>query len=454
MRVWNLNRATRKCGSVSLRYLGLYLVLSSLAINLTIPALKRPSIVSNLKSSRSSNLVADFEFRHYLSACVIVRESSDILGEFLVRNYLAGVDHFFIYGDDSDPSEVQRLKILFQAFNGIVTYLEHGRQAPSDEEDPENYVQMRMYRHCVQKFGMSSKWVTLIDSDEFFETSSSSFFDHSEDRKLHHAFLHDVLKSHEMTPVLCVRWKTALTNGRIQPLKQGETIHESFPNTCKTRENNSKKLALRKMILQPRFVDLERTPKQDVAIHKGFRFSGPMKKLHCKWGLLHGMEPPIHLIHYWSRDLCSFLKKIRRGRPRKGVPMRNLSDLLIRESACVEERGKWYKKARVEAEKRLLLQLPVFPERKSPLGGLNSAIGNQNSSIFRFSEQRMSRLISEIAMGSLFSNEAYCENRESVACASSKKRNYSKWPFPWVEYITSSKSMANEDRFFTSNKIK
>lgn len=407
------------------------------------------SVAAELRYSRISDVVREPHFQYFLSACVIVRESSDLMGEFLVRNHAAGVDHFFIYGDDDDPSEMSRLQIIFNALQGVVTYIPHGRAAPTDKENPDNYVQMRMYRHCLQEFGPLSKWVALIDTDEFFETSSLPFSYRAAPSRLHRTFLHDVLSAHEMIPVLCVRWKTALTNGRLHPPRQGETLRNSFSQTCRSQVNNKEKLALRKMILQPHFVDMEASPKLDVAIHKGFSFKGDMKKLHCKWGLVHEVEPPIYLIHYWSRDLSSYLRKIHRGRPRRNVPVRNLGDLFLRESLCNLEENVRQLRVIAEHEQKIIEKLPFFPPSQEGLASPDLAIGNQTNSPFTFCKKRVSRLISEISAGNHFSNVAYCDHRESDACSKFHTVNHMSWPFPWAEYITNSDPMENEDGLFT-----
>lgn len=406
------------------------------------------SIIAELRRARVSDVVLDPQFQHFLSACVIVRESSDLIGEFLIMNYAAGVDHFFIYDDDDDPVEKARIRKIFTALNGLVTYIPNGREAPTDDENP-NYVQMRMYRHCLQEFGHRSKWVSLIDTDEFFDTFSLRFSLEPGRKISRRAFLHDVLSAHDIVPILCVRWKTALTNGRLQFPKQGETLSDLFPRTCKVQVNNKEKLALRKMILQPHFVDMKHSPKLDVAIHKGFSFTGQMKKLKCKSGLLHDLEPPIYLIHYWSRDLSSYLRKIRRGRPRRNSPPRNLGDLFLRESMCNLETNAGSSQVRTAYLRRLIRSLPFFPPSQELLAPAELAVGiNYSNSSILLNKKRLSRLITEISFGKDFANGAYCKNRESEACSLHKRENYLSWPFPWAEYLTNFNELQNEDNLF------
>ncbi len=124
--------------------------------------------VERLLSQRRSRSSPTKYSKYTVSVCVVVRESSSILPEFIVRNYISGVDHFFIYGDDNNGEELSRAKRIATVFQRIVTYLPQGRNFPKDEEDPEHYVQMRIYRHCLATFGSQTHWMAFIDSDEFF----------------------------------------------------------------------------------------------------------------------------------------------------------------------------------------------------------------------------------------------------------------------------------------------
>ncbi|CAN8071090.1 unnamed protein product [Agarophyton chilense] len=303
--------------------------------------------------------------------------------EFLIRNYGAGVDHFYIYGDDGDnPEEMKRMLQILKWLDGLVTYIPHGRAAPEDVEDPKSYVQMRMYRHCLQKFGASSKWMTFIDTDEFFETHALQQIEIDPSKRYKRAFLHDILEKYDFLPVLCVRWKSSLTNGRIVPPKFGESLHDLFPRTCRILVGDNGHLSARKTILQPRYVDLNLSPRYDEGIHKGFIFRGPGLRTNvtCKAHLGKKLEPPIHLVHYWSRDLSSFLRKIRRGRPRETVPTRTLYDLFERESMCEAEHMSSSADIRHEHISALLRSFPVSYKSTVDPASPEMAMGYNQSS--------------------------------------------------------------------------
>lgn len=413
---------------------------------------RESALFHQLKRERISDAIFEPNFDYYLSACVIVRESSDIIGEFLVRNFAAGVDHFFIYGDDNDNEEISRLKTMFSKLQGLVTYVQDGRNAPEDEEDMDKYVQMRMYRHCLQSFGNTSKWMALIDTDEFFETSGLHFRNVPSVEMGQRAFMHEILSQYEMLPIVCPRWKTSLTNGRLYPLDWGETLHDVFPNTCTLSLNNTEKLSFRKSILQPAFLDYNRSPKADIAIHKGFYFTGEKSELLCKKGLGNMLAPPIYLIHYWSRDVFSYLKKIRRGRPRKNVPPRNLADLFHRENACISERTAGSQDVRNDFIRKFVKELPFYAVKSNEIANAQEAIGDvlHNMHNYSFCEHHVAKFISNMKGGKRFSNANYCMLRDSVACRHFKGESRLSWPFPWTEYLSNCNGEDEDDSFFVA----
>lgn len=439
------------------------LILSILSI-FTVATLLRQSNVTSvgmeMAEARLSSVILEPEFDFFLSACVIVRQSSDTIAEFIVRNFMAGVDHFYVYGDDADdPAEVVRLRKIFSAFHGIVTYINNGRDAPLDEEEPGNYVQMRMYRHCLEEFGSMSKWMTFIDSDEFFETYSLPAIETDPLKDSRRAFIHDILSSHEAFRVLCVRWRSALTNGRMLPPQKGELLHDMFPETCKISQVDNGKLAYKKTILQTKFVNLKETPKLDVAIHKGFSFRGPHlhSNLNCKADLGKHLEPAMHLVHYWSRDLTSYLRKIKRGRPRKTVPARTLKDLFFREEICDPDGVRSSSSIRYEEVKKFLYKVPFIADVKMTLPSVEALLGvgtektledQKKGEHVQLCQENVEIMLNALSEGREFANAKYCYARNSTACSVLEEGKPLRWPFPWAEYLTNCDAGMKNEEFF------
>jgi hypothetical protein len=91
----------------------------------------------------------------YLSVCLIAKDENSYLQEWLDYHILLGVEHFWIYDNES---VVPLSETLAEYINkGWVTVnIIKGRS-----------MQMFAYDHCIQTYGQYSKWIGFIDTDEF-----------------------------------------------------------------------------------------------------------------------------------------------------------------------------------------------------------------------------------------------------------------------------------------------
>lgn len=367
-----------------------------------------------------------------------------------MRNYLAGIDHFYIYGDDSSDEEQTRTNSVITNFSPLVTYLPRGRLLPVDAENSTNYVQMRVYRHCLSTFGPTTHWMAFIDADEMFETDILAQLQPIRRLRGAHAFMHDVLEAHERFPVLCIRWRTVLTNGRIQPAKREMPLLDAHAVSCEPVINNTIKLSLRKTILQPRFVNLTATPRLDVALHKGFKMNRPLHKFNCLWGTGATLTPPIYLAHYWSRSLYEYVQKIARGRPRKGVPARALLDLVKREQVCTPDPN-----TVIDSSRKAVVR--GFGDVFAKVGNTpidTDAARDYLESLEKTDDaelcvQRIRTLVGKMVDGYTLSTPLYCEqNGASKACGKSEGGDKFGWPFVWSEFLQICDGDIDEDRLF------
>ena len=91
----------------------------------------------------------------YLSLCLICKDENDYLSEWLDYHILMGVDRFYIYDNESQVSLRETLK----------EYIERDWVVVMDI--PGRGVQLYAYDHCLQTFGMYTRWMGFIDTDEF-----------------------------------------------------------------------------------------------------------------------------------------------------------------------------------------------------------------------------------------------------------------------------------------------
>lgn len=90
---------------------------------------------------------------NYLSVCIISKDENKYLKEFVEYHKLIGVEHFFIYDNESKVSMRETLR----EYSDCVTVIDF----------PGKHQQMPSYTHCLNNFGNTSKWIAFIDTDEF-----------------------------------------------------------------------------------------------------------------------------------------------------------------------------------------------------------------------------------------------------------------------------------------------
>lgn len=95
--------------------------------------------------------------KYYLSACCILKDEDPFIIEWLVYHSLIGVEHFFIYDNESaNPLSKNPLVQKF-ALQGKITLM----------DVPGKTMQIPAYMHCLQKYGPMTKWLAYLDLDEF-----------------------------------------------------------------------------------------------------------------------------------------------------------------------------------------------------------------------------------------------------------------------------------------------
>lgn len=108
----------------------------------------------------------DEKFEYELSICMIFNDEAPYLKEWIEYHLLVGVQHFYLCNHNSQDNFREVLAPYIE--KGIVD-LEEIYDASS--KDPlVNFigsVQMPYYNRCIEKTKGKSRWIALIDSDEF-----------------------------------------------------------------------------------------------------------------------------------------------------------------------------------------------------------------------------------------------------------------------------------------------
>ena len=94
-------------------------------------------------------------FLYDLSVVAIMKNEAPYVKEWLDYHILAGVDHFYIYDNESPDNLKEILKPYINA--GIVTYIFY----------PGKAMQQPAYNDAIQKFRFFCRYMAFVDGDEF-----------------------------------------------------------------------------------------------------------------------------------------------------------------------------------------------------------------------------------------------------------------------------------------------
>lgn len=93
--------------------------------------------------------------KHRISLCLIFKNEAPFLKEWIDYHRTIGVDHFYLYNNNSTDDYKLVLKPYID--NSIVTLIDY----------PGNHVQMKAYKHCFENFSTETNWIGFFDTDEF-----------------------------------------------------------------------------------------------------------------------------------------------------------------------------------------------------------------------------------------------------------------------------------------------
>ncbi|MEA2154219.1 MAG: hypothetical protein QOE11_359 [Solirubrobacteraceae bacterium] len=128
----------------------------------------------------------------YLSIGAIFRDEGEYLREWIDFHLGVGVEHFYLYDNDS-ADEPETLLAPYVAAGLVTLY-----QAPGP------VAQMRAYAHCAAAHAGASRWIAFVDVDEFLFAPEPD------------ADLRDVLAAYEAHPALVVNWVSFGSSGHIE----------------------------------------------------------------------------------------------------------------------------------------------------------------------------------------------------------------------------------------------
>lgn len=137
----------------------------------------------------------------YLSVCTIFKDNADYFKEWIEFHRLVGVDHFYLYNNSSSDNFHEILDPYIS--QGIVTLIEWPNIDEHKWRSGYTWVQTTQtpaYRHCCKISAGRTKWLAVIDTDEFIVPKNSESIVH-------------ILRKLENAPGVFVWWRVFGTSG-------------------------------------------------------------------------------------------------------------------------------------------------------------------------------------------------------------------------------------------------
>lgn len=94
---------------------------------------------------------------NYLSMCCIAKDEDLFIAEWLAYYSLIGVEHFYIYDNESATPLAEHPMVAKGLDQGRITVV----------EIPGKARQIPAYNHCLSRFGGQNRWIGFLDVDEF-----------------------------------------------------------------------------------------------------------------------------------------------------------------------------------------------------------------------------------------------------------------------------------------------
>jgi len=108
-----------------------------------------------IRNRKLHKMESQLEFKHFLSVAAIAKNEGHNFREWIEYHRLVGVEKFYIYDNDSTDNTYEILKPYIE--QGIVEYTDF----------PGKLKQNPAYLDCIEKHKLDTKWLALIDLDEF-----------------------------------------------------------------------------------------------------------------------------------------------------------------------------------------------------------------------------------------------------------------------------------------------
>lgn len=162
--------------------------------------------------------------KYFLSLAAIVKNEDSYLEEWIAFHKAVGVEHFYLYDNNSTIPVSQTLKNINQDLITIINF-------------PGRSMQMVSYNHCLKNFGHQSQWIGFLDLDELaFPTQE--------------LYLTEVLKKYSSYGGLVANWRIFGSNGHLN--KPSGLLIDNYTKSTPASHEQNRHI---KSFVQPEFVN-------------------------------------------------------------------------------------------------------------------------------------------------------------------------------------------------------
>ena len=221
--------------------------------------------------------------KYFLSVCAIIKNENN-LEEFLTYYWLQGVEHFYIYDNDSTIFIKNRLnQYLLKKICTIIDIHGSGKQ-------------MDAYNHCLKNYGKYTEWLFIIDGDEYVVPKKHQNLKH---------FLNDYNNAH----AIGINWVFFGTS--FHDKKQDGFIIDNYRYCSKYQDKHIKS------IFRPKYVK-DCTNPHFVNLIDSSKYVDPTNNI--IYGPFNNYDT-VHIIqlnHYYSKSIEDSWEKENRGRADTG----------------------------------------------------------------------------------------------------------------------------------------
>lgn len=218
--------------------------------------------------------------KYFLTVCMIIKDERN-LEELITYYWMHGVEHFYIYDNESEVPIKERLfQYIFKKICTIIYF-------------PGKPQQVNSYNHCLENYGKDTKWLYFIDGDEYILPKK-------------HKYLKDFLSDYEDYHAIGINWVFFGTS--FHEKKQNGFIIDKYRFTTNKQDKHIK------TICKPEFTLNCKSP-HCVNLIDSNKYVDPLKNvISGPFNKNEGNTDIIQINHYFTRSMEESYEKEKRGR--------------------------------------------------------------------------------------------------------------------------------------------